>query len=110
METLVMIKKVADFIESVFGYVRNTLEAVANLLDIFRIVPRTLMFLYCWILYDTTLWFMALEAPLPSQSAFIMGVYGAATGLFGLYLGNKRTTKKIVEPETPTQNPEEVAY
>lgn len=88
-------------INSFFRSARRFLESLANLLDLFRVIPRVLMLLYCWILYNSTLWFQALEDPNGAQSAFISVVYGAAAGLFGLYVGKDRQTKKIIEEEAP---------
>jgi len=80
---------------------RGFLEAVANLLDLFRIIPRVLMAVYLIILWDVVQWFQALPDPNAPQSAFISVVFGSLAGIFGLYLGINRTQKKIIEEDDP---------
>ena len=77
--------------------------AWAEALDAWRIVPRALVALYCYMLYKVIVWYMALEphmiegckaqdmsqcivqAPSTQHAALVTAVVGIAAAVFGLY-------------------------
>jgi len=77
--------------------------ALAEMLDAWRIVPRALVGLYCWMLYKVVMWYMALEphlidkcvsqntldcivqAPTTQHAALVTAVVGISAAVFGLY-------------------------
>lgn len=80
---------------------RGFLEAVANLLDLFRVIPRSFMVVYLIILWDVVAWFKELPEPNGSQSAFISVVFGSLAGIFAIYVGGRRKQNKIIEEDDP---------
>jgi len=58
-------------------------------LDKWRIWPRMIITLYGVAFYQTTTWFMALDAPTNAQSAFVSVIVGAGAGFFGIYTNSK---------------------
>lgn len=82
--------------------------AMAEALDAWRIVPRALAGLYCYMLYKVIVWYMALEpymlegcksqnvidcivqAPTTSHSILISVIVGVAGAFFGLYTTSGR--------------------
>tara|TARA_R110000751_G_scaffold146145_3_gene250136 strand:- start:344 stop:553 length:210 start_codon:yes stop_codon:yes gene_type:complete len=63
-------------------------------LDKWRVVPRLLILLYSIFLGVVSFWFMGLENPLPSQSAFVSVIAGVAPAFFGLYVNSGPATKR----------------
>lgn len=63
---------------------------LAETVDAWRLVPRLLVAGYAWLVWDVTQWAMGLPDLSPAQSAFVSVVWGAATGVFGLYVGTGR--------------------
>lgn len=57
----------------------------AEIVDAYRVVPRILLVGYGVMLYHTTMWFMALDAPSAPQSTFIGVVWGAAAAITAFY-------------------------
>jgi hypothetical protein len=47
-----------------------------------------MVMLYGWVIYDSYLWFKALEAPTTQQTSFITLLWGAAAAWFGLYVNS----------------------
>ena len=60
-------------------------------LDKWRVWPRLIITLYGLAFYRTTEWFMALDAPTNSQSAFVSVIVGAGAGFYGIYFNGKPT-------------------
>ena len=58
---------------------------VAQAVDSWRIIPRTFLGVYVYLLYYTTFWFMSLPDPSFEQSGLISIVVGAGAAWFGLY-------------------------
>ena len=58
---------------------------LAQAVDSWRIFPRAFLSVYMYLLYYTTFWFMALEAPSFEQSGLISIVVGAGAAWVGLY-------------------------
>ena len=59
----------------------------SGIMDTFRLLPRLFMVAYIYAFYQSTTWFMALEAPTNAQAAFISTIVGAGAAFFGLYVG-----------------------
>ncbi len=82
---------------------RQTHLSMAEALDAWRIVPRALVGLYCYMLYKVIIWYMALEphmlegcvsqntidcivqAPTTQHAALVTAVVGISAAVFGLY-------------------------
>ena len=67
-------------------------NTTAGLLDKLRIIPRLVMFAYCWAFYSSVNWFMSLPTPSNSQAMFISTIVGAGAAFFGLYVGKPGAT------------------
>lgn len=63
-------------------------------LDRWRVVPRLLILLYSVFLGFVSMWFMGLDNPLPSQSAFVSVIAGVAPAFFGLYVNSGPSHKR----------------
>jgi hypothetical protein len=63
----------------------QTLLHWAETLDAWRIFPRAFISVYMLILYNSTIWFMALPDPSMAQMGLISTVVGAGAAWFGLY-------------------------
>ena len=83
--------------------------SMAEFLDAWRLFPRLLIGLYCWITYEVITWYMSLQpyiiddcnveilkencvvaAQTTGQSLLVSAIFGAATGIFGLYASTGR--------------------
>lgn len=63
---------------------------LAEVCDAWRLVPRLLVGGYAWLVWEVSTWAMGLPDLSGAQSAFVSVVWGAATGVFGLYVGTGR--------------------
>lgn len=77
--------------------------SIAEALDAWRIIPRALVSLYCYMLYKVVEWYMALhpyimdkcvsqnmadcivQAPTTQHAALVTAVVGISAAVFGLY-------------------------
>lgn len=59
-----------------------------NLLKL-KILPRAMMFVMTLMSWRCAEWFMELDAPTASQSAFVSVVMGAMTGSFGIWMNHE---------------------
>ena len=75
----------------------ETLLQFADVIDAYRIFPRAFIGTYLYLLIETTVWFMTIPEPNPSQAALISVVVGAGAAWFGLYTstGSARKVKSI---------------
>jgi len=101
MDTKKIKSTILDALSNSPSKFRGFLEAVANLLDLFRVIPRAFMVVYLLILVDVVDWFKELPDPNGAQSAFISVVFGSLAGIFGLYVGGRRKQNKIIEEAPP---------
>lgn len=62
----------------------------AEAFDAWRSVPRALVAGYGALVWRVSEWFMQLPDPTATQSAFVSVVWGAAAGVFGLYVSTGR--------------------
>ena len=58
---------------------------MAQAVDAWRIFPRVFLSVYIFLLYYSTMWFMALPEPSLEQSGLISIIVGAGAAWFGLY-------------------------
>tara|TARA_R110000851_G_scaffold138782_1_gene275559 strand:- start:170 stop:421 length:252 start_codon:yes stop_codon:yes gene_type:complete len=58
--------------------------------DRWRLFPRAFIVFYFWLGMETSLWFMGLPVPSPSQAAFASAVIGAGAAWFGLYVNSSK--------------------
>lgn len=63
--------------------------ALANMIDKWRIFPRIFISVYLFLLYESTVWFMALENPTTDQFGLVSVIIGAGAAWFGLYVRSK---------------------
>ena len=67
---------------------------MAQAVDSWRIFPRLFLSVYIFLLYYSTMWFMALPEPNNAQAGFVSVVVGAGAAWFGLYVNGKKTDIK----------------
>ena len=63
---------------------------LSNMIDAWRIFPRAFLSIYMFLLYYSTMWFMALPEPSLEQSGLISVIVGAGAAWFGLYAGTAK--------------------
>ena len=68
---------------------------LARAVDSWRIFPRVFLSVYIFLLYYSTMWFMALDAPSLEQSGLISIIVGAGAAWFGLYAGTSNSSKSF---------------
>ena len=68
---------------------------LAHAVDSWRIFPRVFLSVYIFLLYYSTMWFMALEEPSLEQSGLISIIVGAGAAWFGLYAGTSGASKSF---------------
>ena len=61
---------------------------LARAIDSWRIFPRIFITTYIYLLYKSTIWFMALPDPNNAQAGLISVIVGAGAAWFGLYCGS----------------------
>ena len=66
---------------------------LARAIDSWRIFPISFLSVYIFLLYYSTMWFMALEEPSFEQSGLISIIVGAGAAWFGLYAGTSNSSK-----------------
>tara|TARA_R100001443_G_scaffold24308_1_gene36615 strand:- start:13534 stop:13926 length:393 start_codon:yes stop_codon:yes gene_type:complete len=68
---------------------------LAQAVDSWRIFPRVFLSVYIFLLYYSTMWFMALPEPSFEQSGLISIIVGAGAAWFGLYAGTSGASKSF---------------
>ena len=61
-----------------------------------RIFPRCFISMYIYLLYEVTMWFMALSEPNMAQAGLVSVVVGAGAAWFGLYVNSTSTNQDVV--------------
>ena len=61
-----------------------------------RIFPRCFISMYIYLLYEVTMWFMALGEPNMAQAGLVSVVVGAGAAWFGLYVNSTSTNQDVV--------------
>ena len=64
---------------------------MAQAVDAWRIFPRVFLSVYIFLLYYSTMWFMALPEPSLEQSGLISIIVGAGAAWSGLYAGTSKS-------------------
>jgi hypothetical protein len=59
-----------------------------------KILPRFMMLASTVMSWRCAEWFMSLEDPTASQSAFVSVVMGVMTGVFGIWMGHEHKGDK----------------
>lgn len=68
-------------------------KKLADAVDTWRVIPRCILSIYGYMMYETTTWFMSLPDPNMAQAGFISTVIGGAAGIFAFYCNTgKKTT------------------
>ena len=68
---------------------------LARAVDSWRIFRRVFLSVYIFLLYYSTMWFMALDEPSLEQSGLISIIVGAGAAWFGLYAGTSNSSKSF---------------
>ena len=58
-----------------------------------KILPRLMMLVSTAMSWRCAEWFMSLDAPTASQSAFVSVVMGVMTGDFGIWMGHEHKSE-----------------
>jgi hypothetical protein len=66
--------------------------------DKWRVFPRIFISMYIWMLYETSVWFMALPDPTNAQAGFVSAVVGAGAAWFGLYVNSGPNQRDGISP------------
>lgn len=61
------------------------IKDLAVAIDAWRIFPRIFITTYIYLLYKSSMWFMALPEPTMEQAGLISVIVGAGAAWFGLY-------------------------
>ena len=61
-----------------------------------RIFPRCFISMYIYLLYEVTMWFMALSEPNMAQAGLVSVVVGAGAAWFGLYVTVQAQIKMLL--------------
>ena len=76
-----------NYIKNIWYFIKCEIpEFMSN----WRLIPRTLMAMYCYAFYSVTTWFMSMPDPTNAQAGFVSVVVGAGAGFFGLYVGSTK--------------------
>jgi hypothetical protein len=59
-----------------------------------KILPRLMMLVSTLMSWRCAEWFMQLDSPTASQSAFVSVVMGVMTGVFGIWMGHENKGEK----------------
>jgi hypothetical protein len=78
-----------------FGTKMNWLVDIPAFIDRLRIFPRMFMIVYMWMLYEMTLWFLALPDPTVAQAGFVSVVVGAGAAWFGIYVNSSGDAPRV---------------
>jgi hypothetical protein len=80
-----------ELIKIIWVFFRDELP---QFLSNWRTVPRLMMGLYAWMVWDSITWFTGLENPTTAQAGFVSVIVGAGAAWFGLYVNGKKTNIK----------------
>lgn len=76
-------------------------ERIADLIDIYRLVPRIVLFGYAAMCWRAAEWFMALEEPTNNQAAFATLIFGFFVPLANFYMQNGRPSPTSSAAQQP---------
>lgn len=64
---------------------------LAVAIDAWRIFPRIFITTYIYLLYESSMWFMALSEPTMEQAGLISVIVGSGAAWFGLYANSGKS-------------------
>lgn len=70
--------------------VKSNLLSFAELVDAYRVFPRTFLAYYGYLLLDAHYWYIHLEVPLETQTDYLQWLWGAAGVVTVFYLKSGR--------------------
>lgn len=79
---------------------KNWIWYAPEYFDKWRVFPRVFISMYLYLLYEVTMWFMAIPEPSPSQAGLVSVIVGVGAAWFGIYV-NGTPTKHTAAPPTP---------
>lgn len=68
-------------------------KSMAEKFSEWRVFPRLFSILFGMLLYDTSVWFMALADPNTQQASFAASMVTAAAGFFKFYVDSGKAPK-----------------
>lgn len=91
----------------IIRWIKSFFWILPDYLDKWRFVPRALIILYGFLLWEIVEWFIRIPDITMGQAAVISVVVGAAPAFFGLYVnsGSKDKNAKIPEVENKVPLP-----
>ena len=89
---------------------RSTLLEIAELIDAWRIVPRSILVFYGYLVWYVANWFMVIPNPGTGQTAFTVSIAGSIPVVIALYQNSGRRwgphgNKSWKSPKQPSYNP-----
>lgn len=72
---------------------KQTFLDIAEVVDAFRMVPRSVLVAYGILVWIVVSWFMGLPAPTTQQAALVTTVTGLIAAVAGLYQNSGRSWK-----------------
>lgn len=69
---------------------KQTFLDIAEVIDAFRVVPRSVLILYGILVWVVVSWFMGLPEPTTQQAALVTTVTGLIAAVAGLYQNSGR--------------------
>lgn len=61
-------------------------------INLYRIVPRIVLFFMLWLTFFSFNWFMSLEDPTAEQASVVIAVTGTSLGITKYYLDKPKTS------------------
>ena len=74
--------------------------SVAQIIDVFRVIPRLMVTGYGYMVWQTVTWFQSIPEPTSQHTFLISTIVGGAAAVFGLYVnsGSKWDDAKSADP------------
>jgi hypothetical protein len=63
---------------------------LAELMDVWRVVPRLLLLAYGYLVWHVVKWYMTIPDPTSSQTTLVTVIAGLSTAVIGLYQSSGR--------------------
>lgn len=84
---------------------KETLLSFAELIDAYRVFPRTILAFYGYYLWYVSEWFMPIANPTNGQTAFAVTLAGSIPVIIGLYQNSGRSwsehNRSFMAPKPP---------
>jgi hypothetical protein len=72
---------------------KQTFLDIAEVVDAFRVIPRSILIAYGFLVWTVVSWFMGIPAPTTQQAALVTTVTGLIAAIAGLYQNSGRGWK-----------------